>query len=191
MLVTPPVDLPVELEMAKAQCRIDDEDNDPYVEALLAAAVSMLDGRTGVLGRALMPQTWRLETRHPDHHRALRLRLPPVISVTSVRYYAGGVLTTLDPSLWRLGAVGQEDAVRLHCAAPIADHREDAWQVVFQAGYADADAVPAAIKHAILLLVSHLNENREAVVGVDNRDSSAPLPLGVDALLMPFRVLAI
>lgn len=39
--------------------------------------------------------------------------------------------------------------------------------------------------HAVLLLVSHLNENRDAVVA--GNMSAAILPFGVNALVQPFR----
>ena len=38
-----------------------------------------------------------------------------------------------------------------------------------------------------MLLVGHWYEHREAVVGVDARDSSTPLPLGVDRILDAYR----
>jgi hypothetical protein len=41
---------------------------------------------------------------------------------------------------------------------------------------------------AMLFMVSHFYEYRDAVVGVDNRDSSVELPLGVEALISPYRV---
>lgn len=63
-------------------------------------------------------------------------------------------------------------------------HREDAVSVTYVAGYGNADAVPAPIKAAILLIVGHLYENREAsTVGV----SAELLPMAVDALLAPYR----
>lgn len=56
--------------------------------------------------------------------------------------------------------------------------------VRYRAGYA-ADAVPAPIRHAILLMVGHLYENRMAVTAATHIGA---MPLGVDALLSPYRV---
>lgn len=49
----------------------------------------------------------------------------------------------------------------------------------------EADPLPAPVAHAVLLLVSHLNENRDAVVA--GNMSAAILPFGVNALVQPFR----
>ena len=56
--------------------------------------------------------------------------------------------------------------------------------VRYRAGYADG-AVPAPIRHAILLMVGHLYENRMAVTVATGMTA---LPMGVDALLSPYRV---
>lgn len=56
--------------------------------------------------------------------------------------------------------------------------------VRYRAGYADGQ-VPAPIRHAILLLVGHLYENRMAVTAAT---AMGAMPLGVDALLSPYRV---
>lgn len=49
----------------------------------------------------------------------------------------------------------------------------------------EADPLPAPVHHAVLLLVSHLNENRDAVVA--GNMPAAILPFGVNALVQPFR----
>ena len=58
--------------------------------------------------------------------------------------------------------------------------------VSFIAGYGAASTVPRAIKQAMLLIIGHLYENREAIAvsGAIPKE----LPLAVDALLMPYRI---
>lgn len=56
-----PVAKPITLAEAKAHCRVDHTDDDALIDALIDAAVAYLDGWGGVLGRAIMPQTWRQE----------------------------------------------------------------------------------------------------------------------------------
>jgi hypothetical protein len=46
-----------------------------------------------------------------------------------------------------------------------------------------ADDAPKGVIHAMKLLIAHWFAHREAVVGVENRDSSAPLPFGVEELV--------
>jgi uncharacterized phage protein (predicted DNA packaging) len=44
------------------------------------------------------------------------------------------------------------------------------------------------IQAAMLLLIAHLYENREAVVGVRDAGNTVELPLGVMHLLQPYRI---
>lgn len=60
--------------------------------------------------------------------------------------------------------------------------------VRWRAGY-EAGKVPAPIRHAILLMVSHLFNNRDAVSTTTAQP--AELPLGVEALLSPYRIWAV
>jgi uncharacterized phiE125 gp8 family phage protein len=60
VLVTPPVAAPVSLAEAKAHLRVDFDDEDALISGLIDAATQHLDGWSGVLGRALMPQTWEM-----------------------------------------------------------------------------------------------------------------------------------
>jgi len=57
--------------------------------------------------------------------------------------------------------------------------------VQFVAGYGDATDVPAGIKHAVLLIVGDLYENRENAAP---RGASS-LPLTAERLLWPYRAL--
>lgn len=59
-IVTPPVEPPVSLPLVKNNMRIDHEEDDALIEALMDAAVAHLDGWNGALRRTIMPQTWRV-----------------------------------------------------------------------------------------------------------------------------------
>jgi len=75
-------------------------------------------------------------------------------------------------------------------SAPSADGRETVVQ--WKAGYpvmGGKSTVPAPIRHAILLMVGHLFAHRDAVTATQAKPEQ--LPLGVDALLSPFRVMAV
>jgi uncharacterized phiE125 gp8 family phage protein len=52
--------------------------------------------------------------------------------------------------------------------------------VTYQSGYANAAAVPAAIKKAMLMLIADSYQNRQ--------DSVKQLPTAVEYLLNPYRV---
>lgn len=182
-----PAALPVSLNEAKAHCRVDTADDDTLLTGLIEAAVSHLDGYGGVLGRAIMAQTW---ARDFDGFGTGGLRLPvgDLISVTSVAYYdIANQVQTLSSAVYTAftDELGPYVALKPDHVWPLTYGRPDAVRVTWQAGFgASAVNVPAAIRHAILLMVGHWYENREAsVVGAP----VAPLPMAVDALITPYR----
>ena len=74
----------VSLEEAKRHLRIEPDvtEEDSEIEEMIGAAVDYLDGYSGVLGRAIMLQTWSQEYTQPTGD--LILPLGPVQSVVSV-----------------------------------------------------------------------------------------------------------
>ncbi|TXH84829.1 MAG: hypothetical protein E6Q77_01730 [Rhizobium sp.] len=191
VLVTPPASTPVTLAEAKVHCRANDHtDDDDTLRALISAAVSYLDGWTGILGRCLVEQTWRQDfgcffTRLP-------LPLFPVISITDVKYFdSAGAEQTIDPAAYSLQVNDLGAYVRFvdGFSAPALRSDEPAVGITYKAGYANSgepatSTVPDAIKHAILLLVSHWYQNRDAVV---IGQQPTELPMAVSALLAPYR----
>ena len=59
--LAPPTEQVVTLAEMKAHLRVDGDDEDLLIQSLTDAAVSWLDGWDGVLGRCIMPQTWRID----------------------------------------------------------------------------------------------------------------------------------
>jgi uncharacterized phiE125 gp8 family phage protein len=190
-LITPPADPVVTLEEARTQCRVDagSTADDADLTRLVAAATARLDGREGILGRALQPQTWDLVVPHfPAERCAIALPLPPTISVASVKYLdTTEAEQTLDPALYRVVEGGSEASrivLKLGATWPQTAVGPDAVRVRFQAGYAAPYVIPEPIRHAILLLVDTWFENRsDVVVGA----TVADLPQGVLDLIAPHR----
>jgi len=178
-----PAETPVSLTEVKAHCRVDGNDSDSVLTVLLSAAVDHLDGWTGILGRCLVTQTWRQDF---GSFACLRLPLGPVASISALTYFdaANNAQQTLSTDVYELrtDARGPYVGLKPNQSWPGLYSRPDAVSVTFVAGTA-ASAVPASIKAAILLLVSHWNENREAVTG----GAMSQLPLGVSALIAPHR----
>ncbi len=189
--VTPPAaDKPL---LTKDECkqflRIDHADEDTLIESFRDGVTAYLDGYAGILGRALINQTWKVNLcRWPSCD--IRLPLSPVSSIASIKYWDAATpsvqqsVTASDYSLL-------EDALSPYVkfipafAAPALYDREDAIEVLFVTGYgADNSAVPAAIKAAALLMLGNLYEHREDVV---IGDTAIPLPMGSKSLLAPFR----
>lgn len=187
-LVTPPSVPLVSLSEAKLHLRVDSDDDDDLIEALVAAAVSYLDGWSGTLGRCLVSQTWKESFSAFPSCTRLRLRLVPVGSITSVVYRdSSNVEQTLSSSLYSgplLDAHGAYLALDDDEVWPDTYDRDDAVTVTYVAGYgAAASDVPQAIRQAALLMIGHWYENREAVAA----GIIVEVPLGATFLLNPFR----
>jgi uncharacterized phiE125 gp8 family phage protein len=177
----------VSLAEAKLHLRIDGDDEDTLVEALVDAAVQYLDGWSGILGRCLISQQWQVSL---GSWPFCPLRLPfPGISSVSVGYLdTDGADQSVDGSLFQTydDARGTVLAFRSAFTSPsLQDERTDAVTIAFTAGYGDGpEDIPAPIRAAILLLVGHWYQNREAV-NVGNIVTE--LPFAVRSLIEPFR----
>lgn len=187
-LVTPAATLPVSAADATAHCRASDADA-TLIALYLAAATQAVQDATG---RALVTETWRLSVDgFPDDY--LILPRAPLLAVTGVSYWTDAttpVDTVLDPSVYQVlapsGPTAQVGRVMLGPSQswPTAQAgREDAVRVTFTAGYGAASAVPAPLRHAILLLTGSMYEFREADAVKALTESPA-----VDRLLSPYRV---
>jgi uncharacterized phiE125 gp8 family phage protein len=175
-LITPPAATPVTLAEAKAQLRVDHADEDGKIEALIAAATSYLDGRSGVLGRCLVTQTWEI-TLDAFPAEEIEIPLGPVQSVTSLTYVdTAGATQTVSASDYYLDTTSPTAWVMPEITWPDTMEAANAVTVRFIAGTAVAD-VPPAIKHAALLLVSTWYDDR----------AGTGMPPAVDALIAPFR----
>ncbi|MEA3042976.1 MAG: hypothetical protein QOH47_814 [Sphingomonadales bacterium] len=176
---------------AKTHLRVDDSDNDAYIAALVAAAEGHLDGFAGVIGRALVTQTWSRKFNAFPCGPVLRLPLGPLQSVSSVTYYdTAGTSQTFASTNYRAvtDAIGPCVVLDDGSTWPNLDIRPDAVTITWVCGYGAAGAVPAPIIHAAKLIVGHLYGNREAtIVGTIVND----LPMAVDALIAPYRAVGI
>ena len=182
--VAPDVE-PVALEDAKAHLRVDHGDEDGLISGLIAAAVAHFDG-LGILGRAMVTQTWAQSFQYTRTWE--RLEVGPFKSLVSVEYYnAGNQLQTADVADFETRLSGDHVIIgpKINAAWPSIYSRPDAVKVTYVAGYGDTAAdVPASVRQAILLTVGHWYENREAVTeGV-----YTALPMAVDSLIGAERV---
>ena len=177
VVITPPEPI-VSLAEAKAHVRFSAFDDDPYLDALVAAIIDYLDGPKGRLGRALGLQVLE-ERRHafPGYSAGfwdpamlalplwcfdgdrLVVQVPPIVGVVSVTYAdEAGADQVLPASSFAF------DEDRLEVAHgvggwPASRYGMNSVRVRYQAGY---EVVPPAIKAAVLLMVGTLYANREA-----------------------------
>lgn len=187
VLVTAPASEPLSTDAAKAHLRVDIDDDNDYIDTLVATAREHVESYTR---RALITQTWDLWLDDWPEDGIIPLRAP-LQSVTHVKYVDDdGATATMSADDYLVDAYNEPGQVVLKGAAswPSATLREtNGVNVRFVAGYGTAgSSVPQPILHAMKLLIGHWYENREAVIV----SGAVPknVPLAVDALLTPFRV---
>lgn len=182
-LVTPPAVEPVTLIEAKAHLRVTATDEDTLITALIKAARQQAEHRT--VATVFVTQTW---TETLDAFPAeIVLSRRPLQSVSSITYTdTDGTEQTLAVADYQV--VTDELLGRIVPAYgvdwPTARDMPGAVVVTYVAGYGAAADVPESIKSAVLLLIGHLYEHREAV----SDGSMSELPMAVDALLAPYWV---
>ena len=184
-IITPASGSLVSLSDMKLHLRVSWTDEDAYINALILAAQALVENWTQ---RRYLAQT--LEQVLDHWNDPMVLPVAPGLgstgaSIVSVVYTASdGSTQTLDPSYYWDRPHGETRAVvrRWFVMYPWLGDGAERVVIRFTISGAYTD-VPPAIQHGIKLLVSHWREHREAVSGVDGRDSAAPLPLGVRELL--------
>lgn len=194
VLTQAPTTDPVSLAEAKAHCRITSTDEDGLLAGYILAARQHVERDTG---RVLISQRWvyTIDRCWPSAWDGLCYRtrivvpITPLQSVVSIQYVdTDGSTQTLASNQYRVikdrmfGYVEPEFGV----SWPAVRAQSDAITVTVEAGYgANPGDVPEPIRQAMLLLIGQWHENREAVI---TGTIVAEMPLGVEALLFPFRV---
>lgn len=179
IIITPPAAPAVPMALVRDHLRLGDDDTElALVGQYLAAATAAVEG---YLSRALITRTVEYDfDAWPCHG----FRLPPFQSVASITYVdATGADQLLDPSAYR--AAGGRGVIAAVSGWPEARHQAGAVRVQLVIGYGDDwNAVPDAIRAAILMMTGQLYEFREPVVaGV----SVSEVPLTIKWLLDPYR----
>jgi uncharacterized phiE125 gp8 family phage protein len=186
-ILSPPEVEPVSLAEAKAHLRLDTSTDDAYVSALITAARERVEL---FLRRALVTQTIEC-TLDGFPAGEIDLPRPPLQSIEWIKYVdTAGVLQTL-PSGNYVSDVSSNEIARVALAWnrfwPITRSSINAVVIRFVAGYGDdAEDVPHAIRHGILIEIANLYENREDIVVGQAIDMMAVS----ERLLWPYRALS-
>lgn len=160
--VTAPSALPISLAEAKAQMRVEGNDDDTIIQRLIDAAVAFVDVQ-GALGFAMITQTWG-QWVGPNPSTVM-LSLGPVQSVSAIKYYdTNGDLQTA--TLADFNVFGTPNRITVSpktgYAWPVTQTRDDAIKIEYVIGYgATSASVPQTVRHALMMLVAHWYENRE------------------------------
>jgi len=179
---------PITLAEAKAYLRVDGADDDTLIGALIATSRLHIEA---ALGCALITQGWSLYRDDWPLRGPVRLPLSPLQSIDAVRLYAlDGSTTLLAQSSYQVDAIGTPPRmVRLPGSDwPKPGRPVNGIEIAFTAGYgATPSAVPAPIRHALLLLVAHWYENREPVKLIGGGFKPMRIPDMVSELMLPYR----
>jgi len=182
-LVTAPTRYPVTLSEMREHLRIDAGDHDAILAGYLAAAVRTVEDLSGT---AMMQRTYKLflddwPRLYGSIEPALRLPMPPLVSVTHVKTYDDlDAATTWSAADYFVDTAGGRIGLRASGSWPIPTRPVNGIEVQWVAGYEDAGSTPENLRQAIVLLTSHWFKNREPV-NIGNITST--LPYGVDALV--------
>lgn len=143
------------------------------------------------LNRALCTQTWELILDDWPGKDYIDIPLPPLQSITSIKYKdTAGVESTFENTKYIVDTDSFLGRVVLAygCTWPVnVLYPANPIRIQFVAGYGLAAAVPQRVKQAMLLLIGHWYENKEAV-------SDRPwqeIPFAVHTLLGQDRVIPI
>jgi len=185
LLLTPPAAEPLTLAEAKSFLRVETDEDDTLVTALVSAARLHVEAQTGL---ALITQGWRMVLdRWPECGR-IAVRPAPLRSVTAARVFdrdghAQAVDTqgfVPDMAAMTLAFIPWAMTLPARIAAGI--------EIDVAVGFGDAAAdVPEPLRHAIRLLAAHWYEYRGLVAA----DARATVPSTVAALLTPYRRLSL
>lgn len=174
--------LPVTVAEAKAHLRIDHNDDDSLIETIIQAAAGQIDGPYGA-GLILSPQDWELSL--DGFPSLIELPLWPVTAIKVIEYTdADGDLQILDPSVYvfDLSSNPARIARDYNKQWPIVRRVLSNVRIEFTAGF---DTVPADLKQALLLLIGHWYENRDAaIIGTIAADT----PFAFNAIIDRYRV---
>jgi len=192
-LITAPTVEPITTAELKAHSHIDSSSEDSYLDTLISAGRRSAEN---FCRRAFIHQTWELSMDLEPGLQILRLPLPRLSSVTSIKWYDEADTETLYAATnYRVDSTddyGGRIALKDGHVWPSGLRYTNGLVIRYVAGYgATAADVPADIKHAIKLLAAHWYENREPV-NVGNIVNEIPLGgVGdmVKHLLYPYRVL--
>jgi uncharacterized phiE125 gp8 family phage protein len=163
-IITAPTAACITLAEAKLHLKIESDQTVEDSEIMEMVLGATQDAET-LMQRAVMPQTWALEVPAFPLGEPISLPRPVVSAITHIKYLsaADGVLTTLDPSAYRLIASDYTATVvpAYSTTWPAVRAEPDAVRVTFVAGWPDAASVPAVVKRWIKLRLGALYAVRE------------------------------
>ncbi len=206
-LLSAPAIEPVSEAEARAHLRISGESELALMLGHIRTARQAVESWTG---RALINQSWRwmldgwpgsasqewwdgvrVGTMRNSAARFIEMPKAPLVSVNSVTLFNDADQSTVwvaaNYFVDTTSAPGRL-VLRNAASVPLPQRAASGLQIDFTCGYgAGSGDVPAPLRQAVLMLTAHYFENREVMQGADG--GGHVLPLGVHALLAPYRIM--
>lgn len=162
---------------AKAHLKVEHDDEDDLIEALIGASIEAIENMTGQLFASsvfyLYADAW--------HSQAFTFG--PVKTITAVEYYnEANELTTLSTSSWWADLQSTPQRITFSAPPSIYSDRHQGVRITATCGHT---TLPHPLKQAALMLVGHYYENRQQVV---TGATPSEVPLAVHYLTNPFRL---
>ncbi len=183
ILLAGPAAEPVSLAEAKAWMRIDADDEDDLVGALVTSARLIVESATR---RLLMTQSWRLSLDGWPRGNVVRVPLAPFQSLAGLQIYdSAGAARPVAASSYTLDAAPDAARILFTAAPPAPGAAAGGIAIDVVVGYGDRPRdVPAPLRQAILALAARWFEDRGDVASPLARE---PLPASVAAMIAPWR----
>lgn len=176
-LITPPADTPVvPLSDLARYVRDTSGDEDDQLSASERAAVGMLDGWHGRLGRCILVQTWGIEVADAP------AELPYPFSAGA----ALGFARRLDDD-WVPVSGGSVFGQGLRVMVEGLPDGDGPFAVTFTSGWARPQDVPDPLRQGIKMMAAYLFDHRD---GMGAAKSMTGLPPAVEALIRPYIISA-
>jgi uncharacterized phiE125 gp8 family phage protein len=180
---------PVTVAEARAHLRYEGESyDDTYITSIIKTARRICEN---YCNRVFITQTWRQNEN--SFGEKIELKVSPVQSVTSVKYYdSSETQQTLSTSNYQVDLLDDVSTIYEGVSAGFpttSTSTINPIEIIYICGYGDASTdIPEDIIHAVKLMISHLYENREGVNVSMTNASQIPLPDNVKQLLGFYRV---
>jgi len=165
-LKTAPASEPFTTAEAKTHLRVDIATDDTYIDTLVVSARARTEA---YLRKALITQTWeyRLDWFPISDESELLVPMLPMVSVSTIKYIdSDGDEQTWSSAEYTVDIYNHVPRIlpAFSFSWPTTRDQINAVTIEFVAGYGTASDVPQDIKHAMLLLIGEMYENREESV---------------------------
>lgn len=186
ILLTAPAVEPLSLAEAKAFLRVDHDDDDDVISALIAGARLYVEGQTR---RALVTQSWRLTRDAWPQGGRIDVRPAPLRTLDAVRVYDGDATTQAVDAGAFVVDTADSSLMFAPWALPQPVRTAAGIECDVTCGYGDNPTdVPEPLRQAIRLIVAQWYENRGIAAAGTGLVS---MPFTVPALLAPYRMVSL